>query len=143
MTAYAVANTEVFAIGNRPKVPVIFGEALDPGVALYRKASDGRHYKAQADGTAEEATFAGISLSTAAAAGQPGLMADGGEVQLDTAALLNAAVGDIVVLGAVAGSLYPSGDLVSTNRVSVVGYIKTSNPGVLVIDPMLTGVQKP
>lgn len=143
MTAYAVPNTEVFAIGNRPKVPVIFGEALDPGVALYRKTSDGRYYKAQADGTPEEATFAGISLSTAAAAGQPGLMADGGDVQLDSAALLNAAVGDIVVLGSVAGSLYPSGDLATTNRVTIVGFIKTANPGVLTIAPNVTGTVKP
>lgn len=142
MAAYAIANTEVFAIGSRPLVQGIGGEAMDPGHAVYQKPSDGRWYKAQADGTADEARCRGISVATCAAAGQPILIADGGDVQLDAATLLNAAVGDIVVLGSVAGNLYPSTDLVSTNRVSLVGFIKTQNPGVITLNPVPTGLVK-
>jgi hypothetical protein len=142
MAAYTVAAAEVLPRPNTQLKQVIGGEVFSAGAALYKKASDGRYYLAQGDGTAEECKFEGIAMSACAVAGQPILMAYDGEVQLDTGDLANAAVGDLVVLGATAGSLYPSDDLVSTNRVTLCGYIKTETPAVLVLHPLQTAVVK-
>lgn len=63
-----------------------------------------------------------------------------GRINLDTAALTGAALGDIGALGATAGGLYPNEDIQTTEYVSIVGYIVTANPGVFNVSIINTGV---
>lgn len=56
------------------------GEAIDEGEWVYLKSSDGKAYKAQADGTEEEAQVEGMAVSGAAAADLPIAIQTDGEV---------------------------------------------------------------
>lgn len=144
MAVYSVTAAEVLPQANCLRKEVIVGATgFSAGASLYKKPSDGRYYPAQADGNADEVKFEGIALSTPDIIGAPILMAYDGDIQLDTAALTGAALGDLVVLGTVAGGLYPSGDLATTNRVTLCGYIKQVSPTIMRIFPVLTGVAKP
>ncbi len=141
MAAYTITAAEVLPRTNTQTKLVIAGEAVTAGQSVYEKPADGRYWLCQADGNADECKFKGIALG-AAAAGQPFVLAYDGEVQLDSTTLTNAAVGDLVVLGPTAGALHPSGDLSSTNRVTLCGYIKQMTPCVLVLHSLQTGVAK-
>lgn len=112
------------------------GEALTAGQAVYIKSSDDKYWKAQADGTAEEATVAGVALH-AAAANQPIAVQTGGEITIGATVV----VGTIYVVSAAAGGIAPWADLVSTNKVSILGHGKTA--ALLVINPTVTGVAIP
>lgn len=138
MAQYTVTAAEVKQLTGSPKLGRS-GAAINAGQTIYEDGN-GKLQLAQADGTELESLVKGIALNNAAAADQPLAYADAGEVQLDTTTLANAAVGDIVVLGATAGGLYPSGDLASTNKVAVVGVMKTA--GVIALNPWGTKVVK-
>lgn len=112
------------------------GEAVTAGQAIYKKNADGFYYKSQADGSAEEATFAGIALN-GAAAGQPLVFQTSGDITIGATVV----VGKTYVISATAGGIAPDADLVSTNRKTILGYGKTAS--VLTIAPVPTGVQIP
>lgn len=115
MAALTITTSSVVPVsGDFDKV--IAGEAITPGQSVYLKSSDGKWYKAQCDGTADEAgaTDCGIAVGQAAAAGQYfGVARDGAVVTLGTG---TAGVG--YYIGATAGALNPYADLVSTNKVT-------------------------
>lgn len=143
MAQYTVAAAEVKQLTGSPKLGVS-GAALTAGQSIY-KDGNGKWQPAQADGTTLESGSGGVAIAicSTAAADQAFAYADAGDVQLDTAALAGAATGDIVVLGATAGGLYPSGDLASTNKITIVGVMKTANPGVITLNPWATQLVKP
>jgi len=111
------------------------GEAIACGDVIYIKAADSKYYKAQSDGTAEEATVAGIALNTTHAANQPVTFAN-----FDAAFGIGATVaaGTFYYLSATAGKICPFADLVATNRVSQIGSGATTS--TIRLQPINTGV---
>lgn len=117
MAAIAITAANVVTAGggsvNKDKV---FGETVTAGQAVYLK-SDDRWWLSQCDGTDAEIAVGGIALN-GGAANQPaavqtsGLLTIGGTV----------AAGVPYYVGRAAGSIVPFADLLSTDKVSQVGY---------------------
>jgi hypothetical protein len=111
----------------------IAGETITAGQALYLKAADSRLWKAQCDGTTEEAAVVGIALH-GATAGQPlsyqasGTMNIGGTTVKTT----------VYVLSATAGGVAPLADLIATNKIVHLGYA-TATDGTFVVKITNTG----
>lgn len=117
--ALAIALTVTPAnvsLDSGPVEGVIAGEAFSAGAILYYKASDGRWYKAQCDGTAAEAGAdgLGLALGTADAAGARVSVARPGAI----VSIGTGTAGVIYLPGRTAGSLIPSADLASTDKVT-------------------------
>ena len=108
------------------------GETITAGMAVYLKASDGRYWKAQADGTAAEATVVGVALH-AALAGQPLTIATSGTINIGAT---TAKV--FYYVSATAGGIAPVADLTSGQYISSVGYA-TATDGSFVVKPSVTG----
>lgn len=95
----------------------ILGETCTAGMSVYKKSSDNRLWKTQADGTAAEAAAVGILLS-GGVAGQPaGYCSDGPMILGATTA-----AGVLYYVSAAAGGIGVVADLASTNRVVSLGY---------------------
>lgn len=99
------------------KASDVFGEAVTAGMAVYRKASDNKIYKAVANATSAEAACIGIARN-GGSAGQPAIYQSGGVI----------AIGGTTVAGTIycasaanAGGICPWGDLASTNLVTIIG----------------------
>jgi len=120
MAALTITAANVSRASGPVKHGQIAGEAFNAGAALYYKNSDGKWYKAQDDGTAEEAGAYGfgIALGTAAAAGQ--------EISVALPESI-VTLGSVVTAGVVytiddaAGSIGPIADRASTDKVTVIG----------------------
>jgi hypothetical protein len=105
---------------------------------VYRKASDGKFYKADAL-TQAAADVIGIAL-TSAATSQPTSAQAGGSIALEAVAGIT--VGEIYVLSdTVDGKIAPAADLVSTNWVTVLGVGISATEIKLGI--LVSGVQVP
>lgn len=115
-----------------PRQAGVAGEAITAGQLLYQKSEDLKFYKAQADGTAEEATVAGISLN-GAGTGQPIYYAETGVVRLGS----GFDAGQVIVAGATAGSLYTASELAEGDLVTVVGIMDAAD---LTINLIVSGV---
>jgi len=118
----------------------VAGETITAGMAVYRKESDGRWWKAQCDNTAEEVGNGsasvprfGVSLH-GALAGQPLSVQTSGPYTAGGTVV----AGTPYVVSATAGGICPHADLVSTNKVTFVGYgISTTQ---IQIAPIVTGL---
>lgn len=139
MAAYTITASEVTAASGATVVTGIAGAAITAGQALYLDSTTNTLKLAQCDGTAAEATCVGVAVNSAAS-GQPVSYVAQGNINLDTAALTGAAQGEVTTLGATAGGLYPNEDNATTNYVSIVGVMVTSNPGVLRVSINNTGI---
>lgn len=139
MAAYTITAAEVTKSTSAQTAEGTAGAAITAGQALYLDSTTSTLKLAQSDGTSAEATVVGVALNSAAS-GQIVVYQFAGDLTLDTAALTNAAKGDIVTLGAIAGGLYPNEDILTTEYVSVIGYMVTSNPGLLRLSIINTGV---
>ncbi len=111
----------------------IAGETITAGNSLYIKAADGKLWKAQCDGTAEEATCVGVAMNGAAVNQPVAYVADG---SVNIGATTSKAT--TYVVSATAGGIAPQADLVATNRISYVGYA-TDTTGTLIVMRRLTG----
>lgn len=109
------------------------GETITAGNSLYLKASDGKLWKAQCDGTAEEATCVGVALNGAAVNQPVGYVSNG---TMTIGATTSKAT--TYVVSATAGGIAPQADLIATNRISYVGYA-TDATGTFVVNRRLTG----
>jgi hypothetical protein len=109
------------------------GETVTAGMPLYLKSSDSRYWKAQADGTTEEATVAGISIN-GASAGQPVSFVTEGGMNIGATTAKTTAY----MLSATAGGICPQADLVSTNKIVYLGYA-TATDGTFVVMRRVTG----
>lgn len=101
------------------------GEAFVAGAVVYRKASDGKWYKAQCDGTAEEAGSEdiGVALGTADAANaRVGIAKSGSVVSIGTGT-----AGTAYFIGRTAGAIIPAADLAQTDKATLVGIGVGSN----------------
>lgn len=95
---------------------MIAGEAFAAGAILYYKSADGRWYKAQCDGTPAEAGAdgLGLALGTADAAGARVVIGRPGAI----VSIGTGTAGLIYLPGRTAGSLIPSADAASTDKVT-------------------------
>jgi hypothetical protein len=120
MAAVSVTAAEVLPISSVAIVQVdaLLGATVTAGQAVYKDESvtPNTWKLAQADGTAAEATCGGIAM---------GGGASGQTVKVATAGALDpgftVTVGEIYVLGATAGSIYPEADLLASDYVSIIG----------------------
>lgn len=139
MTALTVTATQVAYISGPVAADQVAGEAFDAGSQCYYKASDGKWYKAQCDGTTAEAGEAGLGLAlfSADAAGARGSMARKNAI-VTLGAGAGPAAGVVYCPGATAGTLIPTADLASTNKVSLAG-LGIGNNAVLVLETYNAG----
>ena len=123
MADLSITAASVKSTGASPRISrVLFGETITQGQALYRKASDGEYYKADADaGTDEAAEVAGVAL-TPGGDGEYGYVVTQGDVAIGA----TVTVGEIYVLSGTAGGICPEADLASGDRVTVIGVGTTS-----------------
>jgi len=137
MAAKVITAANVLAGSNGRKKDIIFGEAVTAGMPLYRKAADGRYYKADANDAATHAAE-GIALN-GGAAGQPGFLVYEDDDFTPGCAL---AVGDILVVGAgAAGDVAPSTDLAVGWYPTILGVAKSA--AKMVLKPIAAGVAIP
>lgn len=144
MAAYTITATEVTpgsaSTGMAPTILYgIAGAAITAGQAIYLDETTNTLKLAQCDGTAAEAECVGVALNSSAI-GQPVGYVAQGDIYLDTAALTNATKGEVTTLTATAGGLGPNEDNATTNYVSIVGVMVTSNPGLLRVSINNTGI---
>lgn len=109
------------------------GETITDGQSLYVKISDNRLYKAKAGGTAAEAVFYGIALH-ASLAGHPLECQIGGPITIGGTVVVGVVYGLTVVYGGIG----PISELVSTNKLSIIGY--GTSVTVIQMSPINTGV---
>lgn len=95
-----------------------YGETVTAGMAVYKKASDSKIYKADNNVTTAEAAVVGIAINSGSA-GQPADYATGGELTLGT--VTGGGAGVAVCLSSTAGGLCPDGDVSSTQYYSFIG----------------------
>lgn len=116
MAALTITAASVAYVSGPVKGDQIAGEAFAAGAMLYYKASDGKWYKAQCDGTVAEAGADGIgmALSTADAANARVTVAQPGAV----VSVGTGTAGIIYTIGRTAGTLVPSADMASTDKVT-------------------------
>lgn len=98
---------------------ILAGETITAGMAVYLKSSNNRWMKAQCDGTAEEAG-SGVRLGVAlhgSLAGQPLIVQESGTISIGA----TVTVGVLYCVSATAGGICPQADLVSTNKITVIG----------------------
>jgi hypothetical protein len=137
MAAKVITAANVLAGSNARITPVVYGEAVTAGKAVYRKAGDGRYYLADANDATKHAA-AGIALN-GGAAGQPGSVVTEDDDFTPGCAL---SVGEILVVGAdQPGDIAPSADLAEGWYPTVMGVAKSA--AKMVLRPVAAGAVIP
>jgi hypothetical protein len=125
--ALSITASNVKLISGDKTDGAVAGEAITAGMGVYQKAADARWYKAQCDGTAEEAgslVGVGIALGTADAAGAVISVArHGAVVQIGAGT-----AGTVYYVGATAGGINPVADLATTNYSTPIAIGVGSSP---------------
>ena len=112
------------------------GATITAGQVLYIDTANSNVLKlAQCDGTALEATVAGIALN-GASSGQVVNYIKGGTVTIGGTTV----AGTMYGVGTTAGDIIPHADIATTNKVSYVGYATTT--GILSVQINNTGITK-
>src|SRR5262245_7735968 len=115
----------------------VFGETVTAGMVVYKKSTDGKWWKAQADTTPEEAGQGGLGVAlNGGAVDQPAFVQTGGTITIGA----TVAVGLLYVVSAAAGGIAPSADLVTGNKVSLLGIGATAT--TLLLSVHVYGVTK-
>lgn len=118
MATYTFTASSVTPTGNIQRNMLIAGEAIDAGMFIYKKASDGKAWKA-VNNTEAEADVIGIALNSAAA-GQPVLYSASTEINTQAAVFATAAVP--LILSATAGKGCDPADLGASDYLTYLGY---------------------
>lgn len=119
MTALSISAASVLLVSGTPLTDQVAGEAFIAGAYVYRKSTDGKWYKAQCDGTVDEAgaTDCGMALATADAVGaRIDVATHAGSCIVSVGA---GAAGAVYMIAAAAGSITPVADLVTSNKATV------------------------
>lgn len=124
MADLTITATQVLPTTSTRYSIVKVGEAVTHGQPLYKKASDGLYYKADADAEASAAAE-GVAMSEAVASGQPIVMAVSGDITLGAGAAPAAATEYYV--SPTAGGLCPEADVLSGDYLTRIGYGIGSN----------------
>jgi hypothetical protein len=136
MADLSITATSVVTISGTVSKKVA-GETITAGAAVYVKSSDGKLWNMQADGTTEEAGVGvdfGIALN-GASVNQPVLFQLDGSLTLGGA---TTAKTTSYMVSAAAGKICPQADLVSTNKITYLGYA-TDAVGTFVFNKKATG----
>lgn len=129
------ANVKVLGLTAQYRT-VQYGETVTAGQAVYKKAADGKYWKADNDVDAATATVAGIAYTGGAADGYGVIIVSG---PMDLGATLTA--GTYYVLSSTAGGICPIADLTSSDYIVPLGVATTT--GRILVDISNTGEQKP
>jgi hypothetical protein len=113
---------------------VQYGETVSQGMPVYKKTSDSKYWKADADAV-DTASADGIAL-TPGAANEYGIIIESGLV--DIGATLT--VGATYVVSTTAGAIAPIADLASGDFTTILGVATTA--GKLLLDIYESGVAK-
>lgn len=114
------------------------GGTIAQGDSVYFDSATNTWKRAQADGTAEEAGASGVGIAlNGASSGQPVKVQTSGPNTIGA----TVTVGQSYVVSATAGGIAPLADLVSTNRVTPLGWGISATQ--LSLSPLYLGVQKP
>jgi predicted transcriptional regulator len=127
VTATSVVNV------SAPTASGLAGETITAGQAVYLKSTDGKLWKAQCDGTAEEGTPIGIALN-GASVGQPVTYAANGSIVIGATTVKTTTY----MLSATPGGVAPQADLISTNKIVRLGHA-TDTAGAMIVDIKATG----
>ncbi len=101
---------------------LLAGETLVAGDACYKKTSDSRAWKADANDTAAKAVLRGIALG-GAAAGQPVRLAKSGDLNPGGTVV----VGEIYLVSSNVGKFAPEAEITSGMYVTVIGVGETAS----------------
>ncbi len=115
---------------------VQFGEAVTQGMPVYKKAADGKYYKAQNDGTAAEADAVGICITRGAAADSWGLIAIEGNINVGGTLV----VGESYFVSSAFGGICPAADVGTGKFPTYLGVASTASN--LKLKPFAAGVAK-
>lgn len=115
---------------------VQYGEAVTQGMPVYKKAADGKYYKAQNDNTAADADALGIALTRGAAANSWGLIALEGNIDVGGTLV----VGESYFVSAAFGAICPAADINSGKFPCYLGVATAA--GNLKLKPLSAGVAK-
>jgi len=121
MTDVSITAANVVPTGTYAKSIVTYGETITAGQSLYLKASDGKYWKTQCDGTAEEAAAGGIAL-VGGGANQLGVLLTSGTLTIGGTLV----AGRHYAVSRAAGGICPESDLVSTDKVTILGLATTT-----------------
>ena len=138
MAALSITASQVQPGSTAARQSGTAGETITAGQPVYKKASDGKLYKADNATSAATADVKGIALH-GASDGQPLDYQPSGDVTLGAGASMT--VGEIYVVGTTAGDIEPEGDLVSTEYVTVLGVATSASVLSLAINA--SGAQVP
>ena len=128
MADLTITATNVINLNARTTTGVA-GETMTAGQPVYFKAADGKLWKAQCDGTAEEAEVVGVALNGASVNQVVAYAGTGGTINIGATTVKTTTY----VLSATAGGICPQADLVSTNRIVRIGHA-TDAVGTLLLD---------
>jgi len=112
-----------------------FGESVTQGMPVYKKASDGKYYKADANVTSAEAAAVGIALTPNATDGY-GVIATSGLVDLGATLTL----GETYYVSDSAGAIMPAADVSTGEYVTQLGIATTT--ALLQLSINASGVQR-
>jgi hypothetical protein len=115
---------------------VQFGEAVTQGMPVYRKAADGKYWKAQNDNAAADAEAVGICIVRGAAADAWGLIATEGNINIGA----TLAVGESYFVSNAFGAICPAADVGSTEFPTFLGIANSATN--LELKPSSAGVAK-
>jgi len=128
MAAVSITAASVVASSTATTIEGFLGEAATAGMPLYKKASDGKYYKTDANGTAEEAAAVGILLSSGAA-NQKVVIAT---KDASFTPGFTMTIGAVYVVGAgTAGDINPVADLTTGWRTCVLMVAKSTTQAIL------------
>lgn len=111
---------------------------ITAGQAVYFDATTSRWLLAQADGSTAEAGESGVGIAlNGGSTGQPVKVQTAGQITMGGTVV----IGMGYVVSAAAGGVAPLADLVSTNKVTPLGWGITA--AIISLSPMYLGVAKP
>lgn len=117
----------------------VAGEAITAGQTVYKKASDGKMYKADANASSATAECKGIATCDANAAGVAVSWQKSGTLTIGAAASITA--GATYFVSATAGGICPEADLTTGHYVTYLGVGNSANGIVMPpLGPVISGV---
>ncbi len=128
MAAVSITAANVLASSTAEKIQGILGETVTAGMPVYLKASDGKYYKTDANGTTEEAAAIGIVLSSGSA--NQNVVIATKDPSFTPGFTMT--IGAVYVVGAgTAGDINPVADLTTGWRTCVLMVAKSTTQAVL------------
>lgn len=137
MADLVITANSVRIQGLTQAIPVQFGDAVTPGVVVYRSSSDNKYYKSDCDAASTDG-IDGIAVSHASA-DDYGYVFNARNSKLDLSVTLT--TGTTYVVSDTAGNIMPDTDLTSGQYLSIIGYGDAT--GLLSYQPNETGLAKP